>query len=202
MHPRLFVIMAQRSPRAVILRRGPSRWYHLIRWNTAKDEFEYGAWFKGRIYEERCDLSPDGELFVYFALQDSRWQTSYHGAWTAVSRAPWLHALALWPEGSTWGGGGRFVADRELILRNGGLKEHPDHPARGLTLAAGACPRHSTDGVVASAEWSGRDHNGRIVFTREGKLFRRAATNDVELANFDDLKPDPQEAPEWAQREL
>ena len=135
MHPRLFVIMAERSPRALILRRGPSSWYHLVLWNTGKDVFEQGAWFKGRLYEERCDLSPDGELFVYFALQGSRWRTSHQGTWTAVSRAPWLHALALWPDGDTWGGGGRFVSDRELILRNR-TKEHPNHPARGLTLAA------------------------------------------------------------------
>jgi hypothetical protein len=48
--------------------------------------------------------SPDGELLLYFALQGSRWQTSYRGSWTAVSRVPWLHALALWPQGDTWGG--------------------------------------------------------------------------------------------------
>jgi hypothetical protein len=202
MQPRLFVIMAQRSPRAVILRRGPTHWYHLIRWNTDKDELEHGAWFRARIYEERCDLSPDGELFVYFALQGSRWRTAYQGAWTAVSRAPWLHALGLWPEGSTWGGGGRFVGDRELVLRSGALKVHPDHPARGLKLVQGECPRHASDGAIEGAGWSGRDQGGHIVFTRDGKLFRRTASRDVELADFNDLKPDPQEAPEWAKRGL
>lgn len=202
MHPRLLVIMASRSPRAVILRRGPSSWYHVVRWNTAKDEFEHGAWIRGRIYEERCDLSPDGELFLYFALQGARWRSNYQGAWTAVSRAPWLHALALWPEGSTWGGGGRFIADRELVLRSGGLTTHPDHPAHGLKLAKGDCPRHGSEGLVAESEWSGCDHNGRTVFTREGKLWSRTGASDVALADFNGLKPDPQEAPEWAQRRL
>jgi hypothetical protein len=199
---RLFVIMAGRSPRAVILRRGPSPWSHVIRWNTSKDEFEHGAWFKGRIYEQRCDLSPDGELLLYFALKGSRWRTNYHGAWTAVSRAPWLHALALWPEGSTWGGGRRFVAEREIVLRSGGLTVHPDHPARGLKLSTGDCPTHASDGAVEGAEWSGRDHAGNAVFTRDGKLFRRVASRVVEIADFNPLKPEPEEAPAWAQRGL
>ena len=66
---RLFVIHAREQPVALILRRGPARWYHLISWRTDTDTFEHGAWFRGRIYEDRCDLSPDGELFLYFALQ-------------------------------------------------------------------------------------------------------------------------------------
>jgi hypothetical protein len=69
--PRLFVIPAAKqrysqSAFAMILRRGPSAWYHLIRWNMREDTFEAGAWFRGRIYEDRCDLSPDGQLFLYF----------------------------------------------------------------------------------------------------------------------------------------
>ena len=66
---RLFVIPARDVAKAVIIRRGPSAWHHLIAWDTKRDVFEHGAWFRGRIYPERCDLSPDGELFLYFALQ-------------------------------------------------------------------------------------------------------------------------------------
>ena len=58
-------------------------------------------------------------LFLYFAMQGSRFPTSYKGTWTAVSRAPWLHALVLWPHGDTWGGGGRFLAPRKVALRTG-----------------------------------------------------------------------------------
>ncbi len=48
----LFVILARESPTALILRRGPSRWVQLIRWDTLHDTFEPGAWFHGRIYRE------------------------------------------------------------------------------------------------------------------------------------------------------
>ena len=85
---RLFVIPAREADVALILRRGPASWYHLILWHTDTDTFDHGAWFRGRIYEERCDLSPDGQLFVYFALQGRKWGSEYKGSWTAVSRPP------------------------------------------------------------------------------------------------------------------
>jgi hypothetical protein len=137
--PRLFVVLAREAPIGVVLRRGPASWCHLVRWHTDTDEFDSGAWFKGRIYEDRCDLSPDGQLFLYFALKGSRWGTSYKGTWTAVSRPPWLHALVLWPQGDTWGGGGRFVAKRKVALWTGmPLVTHPDHPLVGLEAVTGS----------------------------------------------------------------
>ncbi len=57
---RLFIIVARKSHAAVIFRRGPAKWVQLIKWNTKTDTFEAGQWFHGRIYERRCDLSPDG----------------------------------------------------------------------------------------------------------------------------------------------
>jgi hypothetical protein len=186
----------------VILRRGPAAWYHLILWHTDQDRFEHGAWFKGRLYEDRCDLSPDGELFLYFALQSSRFATAYKGAWTAVSRPPWLHALTLWPQGHTWGGGGRFVGKREAVLFTCDLKAHPDHPLEGLAVSAGSPA--SCDPVVdfRSKEWSGRDHAGRLVYTSCGRLYRRRRGEDVLVADFNGLEPAPQPAPAWAQTSL
>ena len=203
--PRLFVVLAREAPVGVILRRGPAAWYHVVLWHTDTDLFEHGAWFKGRIYEERCDLSPDGQLFLYFALQGSRWRTSYRGTWTAVSRPPWLHALVLWPQGDTWGGGGRFVGKRKVALWTGmPLVTHPDHPLVGLEAVSGS--RATTGDLPGSdlreKEWSGRDLAGDPVFTSEGKLFRKRDRRTIELADFNGLKPDPQPAPGWATRPL
>jgi hypothetical protein len=194
---RLFVIPARERALALILRRGPAAWYHLILWDTAKDTFDHGAWFHGRIYEERCDLSPDGQLFLYFALQGSRWQTSYKGTWTAISRPPWLYALTLWPQGHTWGGGGRFVARRQVLLWACDLRTHPDHPLVGLEVAAGSpSPEESK---ARRGEWSGRDHAGELIYTRQGRLFRQSARGGaVEIADFNGLRPDPRPAPDWA----
>ena len=62
----LFVILARRAPVGLIFRRGPADWTQLIRWDTAADRFDDGQWFKGRIYERRCDISPSGDKLVYF----------------------------------------------------------------------------------------------------------------------------------------
>jgi hypothetical protein len=90
---RLFVIPARDKPGAIIIRRGPSAWYHLILWETRRknrDLFTNGAWFRGRIYPEKCDLSPDGNLFVYFAFQGSRGGGRCgilpHRLWTWIAR--------------------------------------------------------------------------------------------------------------------
>ena len=66
---RLLVILAREAPVAVIFRRGPSKLVELIKWHTDIDTFERGQWFKGRIYEDCSDLSPDGSLLIYFAAK-------------------------------------------------------------------------------------------------------------------------------------
>jgi hypothetical protein len=204
---RLFVIPARDEPVAVILRRGPSRWYHVIKWETGRDAFTHGAWIKGRVYEEKCDISPDGRLFVYFVHQGSRVGTAFTHAWTAVSRVPWLSALAVWTQGTTYGGGGRFLDNRRLVVRSGCNRRpfipESDSPVRGLEISVDApAEMHSSDGEIGGADWSGRDNRGNVIFTRGGQLFRRKCGIDTVISDFENLKPDPRPAPEWATRPL
>jgi hypothetical protein len=195
--PRLFVVMAAAAPVAVVIRRGPASWAQLTLWNTAQDGFTEGAWFRGRIFAEKCDLSPDGDLFVYAAHQGRRLGTSTTDSWTAVSRPPWLHALALWPIGTTYGGGGRFTKNRELILRGAG-EAHPDHPPRGLKVVEGVAEYNRSTGEIEGAEWSGRDQRNRLVFAARGCIFVRTGTTDRLLADFAAQVPNPLPAPPWA----
>lgn len=111
---RLHVILAREAPLALVIRRGPAKQVCTVLWNRRTDEFAPGQWLKGRIYEDRCDLSPDGRYFIYFAfgVQPER----QYKAWTAVSRAPQLKAIALYSKGSTWGGGGLFTGPRTYWL--------------------------------------------------------------------------------------
>jgi hypothetical protein len=94
----------------------PSKQVLLLSWDTATDELAPGQWFKGRIYERRADLSPSGDKLVYFAAKYRNAQDT----WTAVSRPPWLTALALWPRGGAWGGGGLFETETRLRLNHWG----------------------------------------------------------------------------------
>lgn len=200
--PRLFVIVASDADEAVIFRKGPASWYHIVRWNTRDDEFDHGAWFKGRIYPEKCDLSPNGRLLLYFAHHGSRYGTSYSGAYTAVSRTPWLAALALWPEQSTWGGGGRFLSGSHVVLRSGCVQIHPRHRDPNITWSHGDCDWLRPEREVSGAEWSGRDHQGRIIFTKGGRVFGRHKGVDKELLDLRGCRPDPQRAPERAMSPL
>lgn len=116
-HPpstRLYVLLARKAPLAVVLRRGPSKHVLALSWNTATHEFRLGQWFKGRIYERRCDLSPSGEKLIYFA---AKYRAPLF-TWTAVSRPPFLKALAMWPKGDAWGGGGLFTNERTIGLNH------------------------------------------------------------------------------------
>lgn len=133
--PRLHVLLARESPRALVLRRGPSKTVCAIGWDRRTDTFAVGQWMRGRIYERRSDLSPDGRHLIYFAM-NGRWQTNVRGAWTAVSRAPHLKALALWAKGDCWHGGGLFLDDRRYWLNDGyghTTLQACSHPARDST---------------------------------------------------------------------
>ncbi len=132
--------MARAAPIAAVFRKGPTRWVQVLLWHTDRDEFQEGQWFHGRIYERRCDLSPSGKFLVYFAnkitgrtIRD----TEYTYAWTAVSKPPYLTALALWPKGDTWHGGGLFESETHLWLNHGphAATAHSDHrPPRWLRV--------------------------------------------------------------------
>ncbi|MFO0774023.1 MAG: hypothetical protein U0172_05090 [Nitrospiraceae bacterium] len=88
-------------------------------WDRRTDRFTLGQWFKGRIYERRCDLSPDGTHLLYFAL-DGKWQELSQGSWSAISRAPYLKALAFFPKGDCWQGGGLFLDNSHYWLNGYG----------------------------------------------------------------------------------
>jgi hypothetical protein len=134
--PRLYVLLARRAPRAVIFRRGPSKSVLMIAWDTERDQFVEGQWLQGRLYERRCDLSPGGELLVYFAAKYKRYlsqlgrEVNPFPTWTAVSRPPYFTALSLWPHDDAYNGGGLFDDDRTLRL-NHGSRVTPTAPGLG-----------------------------------------------------------------------
>ena len=112
---RLHVLLASETRVGVVIRRGPARAVCSILWDRNSDKFETGQWLRGRIYERRADLSPDGRFMIYFAM-NGRWSSKSRGSWTAVSRAPWLNAVVLWGKGDCWNGGGLFTSNTRYWL--------------------------------------------------------------------------------------
>ena len=115
---RLHVLLSSGASTAVVIRRGPSSSVCTVLWDRASDEFTLGQWMRGRIYERRSDLSPDGKHLIYFAMNGQR-DSETKGAWTAISRAPYLKAITLLAKGDCWHGGGLFTGDRSCWLNDG-----------------------------------------------------------------------------------
>src|SRR6478672_9219653 len=111
---RIFGIVARKRRRAVLFRRGPSNQVLLLSWALDSERIVPGQWLKGRIYERRCDLSPSGELLAYFAAK----HRGDPPTWTAVSKPPFLTALAFFPKRDAWGGGGLFETETQLLVNH------------------------------------------------------------------------------------
>jgi hypothetical protein len=109
--PRIYGIAASQAPIVAVIRRGPSDWCHIGRWDVANDAYEPGAWFRGTVYPQKCDLSPDGRWLVYSAMKvGSDWPAG--DVYEAISRLPWLTALAAWNSGTTYTRGMHFTSSK------------------------------------------------------------------------------------------
>lgn len=112
---RLHILLASEARVGVVFRRGPANAVCTVRWDRETDTFEIGQWFRGRIYERRSDLSADGRHLIYFARGGRRHEET-KGSWTAISRAPWLHAVTRYGKGDCWQGGGLFTSNEKYWL--------------------------------------------------------------------------------------
>jgi len=115
---RVHPILAKDSKSAIIFRRGPSNFVCTLSWDLETDNFNLGQWLRGRIYERRSDISPDGKHIIYFAM-NGKWHSDSKGSWTAISRAPWLKAIKFFPKGDCWNGGGLFTDSSTYWLNDG-----------------------------------------------------------------------------------
>jgi hypothetical protein len=107
---RIHLLPARREPVVVILRRKPSKRFHVLTWNTRTDEIVSGSWFQGHLYSLRCDVSFNGRWLVYLAL-GSTGQT-----WNGICCLPWLKTVAEGTNFGTWRGGGYWSRPRLLRI--------------------------------------------------------------------------------------
>lgn len=106
--PRIYCIPATEAPVIAVFRRGPSKWFHVGRWDLIQQKYEPGAWLRGRIFPRRSDLSPDGRFLCYFAQKPNA--TWGHGEnYVAISKLPWLKAIHAFGTCGTWTRGYYFT---------------------------------------------------------------------------------------------
>jgi hypothetical protein len=119
--PRIHILFARETDFALILRRGPSKSVCAIGWDRGTNTFQVGQWINGRIYEEDCDLSPNGQYLIYKAFS-TKWDGRRFGCTTAISRTPYLKPIGLWhSQEGTWIGGGLFIEDSRYWIQHGRL---------------------------------------------------------------------------------
>lgn len=116
--PRIHVLLAGKAPVGLVFRRGPSKTVATLLWDRRSDEFTLGQWLRGRIYERRSDLSPDGKYLLYAATK-GMWESESPGSWTAISRAPYLKPLAMFPKADDCHGGGLWTGNATYWLNDG-----------------------------------------------------------------------------------
>ncbi|HXT99713.1 MAG TPA: hypothetical protein VN903_01885 [Polyangia bacterium] len=108
---RIHLLPAVEAPVVVVVRRKPSKLFHIIRVNTVTGAAEHGAWFSGQLYPMRCDVSFDGNWFVFLAMG------SGGRTWNAVSQLPTLKAIGGGTTNvGTYFGGGYWRARDVLCL--------------------------------------------------------------------------------------
>lgn len=206
---RLHLFFATENDKAVILRQGPSKHYRMILWHRDSDTFEDGQWIKQRIYLDWCDLSPDGAHFIYFTL-NGHWSDESKGAYTVISRPPYFTALSLFPEGSTWGGGGRFISNTRFVATGG-------KDIRGLAKGLSRLRRRAPTKENPSGLWTAKDKPADVSEREKaralsmispsinlamdrydslgGKLYRRSGESLELIRDFTEMTFEPVRAP-------
>ena len=112
---RIHLLPAKGSPYVAVIRRKPSKVFHIIRWNTEDDCLEYGSWFNGKLYPKRCDISFDGKWMVYLAMGGKN-----GNAWSGVCLLPRLKTYLEADNIGTWFGGGYWKDEKELLWNGWG----------------------------------------------------------------------------------
>lgn len=179
----LYATFAGASPMAVLYRRGPSKHTCLIAWDRSDDSFQVGQWFEGMVQPSWGGLSPNGRWLITFM---GKYRGPY-GTWTVLSRPPYFTAVALWPMGDTWHGGGWFLSDREMVLQHGlgpyALADGFNLP-RGITVLPFRRSLDAPHAPLRACPWQprpGKDHDawpgphGHALIRYRGSWPRRAA---------------------------
>src|SRR2546422_11649313 len=132
------------------------------------------TWIRSNLYPQRCDLSPDGRWLCYFTLRGkAAWRAGT--TYVAISRLPWLTALAAWGTCGTWTRGAHFIDER------GRLEARPAERGRRRALPREIRPRDDARGVVrrrASARVDGDGGHGAAQARRH--VGREPAGHDAE----------------------
>lgn len=114
-----YVLPAAQSPLALVIRRGPSKWWHFMLWDRDTGVVTPGSWFHGIVHPWRCDLSPRGDWAIMLAYR----ATNTPPAWTALFQPPYITAQVFWPLEHAKVGGGFFDGRLPVLWLNFAMQD-------------------------------------------------------------------------------
>lgn len=114
---RIQFLLNKNATKAVVFRKGPSKWTQLLSWNLDKNEVQSGQWFHGRVYIEKSAFSPDGN---YIALALTKHQDKHKGknySWLSISKPPFFTAFVTLISTYRQAYGGYFLDNNTFIYQ-------------------------------------------------------------------------------------
>ncbi len=140
--PKIVGFIAEKNVIVFIYRKS-SKVHYLVcmKYNKSKETFILGSRFYGKLYPEKCDISPDGRYFLYFAMRGTS-QEKYKKemyCWTAICRPPNITAQFILEHNDTWFGGGRFIDERKLFINSGYEKINTKKFGQYSIVTEGSC---------------------------------------------------------------
>lgn len=195
-----YAVFVPKSGNVLIIRRGPTQWVHAISWNPETDVVSPGGWLKAQVDSRRCDVSHDGELWIFSSFRRARWRCQEAAdAITCLARPPWFTALVLWESPLRYlRGGGRFLGTRTMQLF-GSYSETMDPIPRDLRIVDGD-PKDWRNDTEWTRSWEGVDTEGRRARIADNRLQVKRAAGDWFVIHdlSSELKPAPRPSPDWA----
>ncbi len=175
----LHAFLAADSPSAILLKRGPGKVSGTFGWDRATDTFHAGQWVRHLIRHEDADLSPDGRFFIHYS--DTHLHRKDFPVYLAISRAPWLKALALWGSESWIQGPGpaRFFKDLDGRTKlSGWFPQPPSWDSLGFD---------TVEEIPATLPWNSdpEARNDSMILRRDGWRLARAARTHKENDVFE-----------------
>lgn len=177
-------------PLCFIVRRGPSHYSRLIKWNTLTDELELGSWIRGTV--DPPTFTPDGKYMAFGIM--GGWQLA------VVIKPPFFHPLAKEVGGLCFT---RLVFDELGHLS--GSAEHVGTDGKAIpisksTFGWGTPTYYSKSRQVFSSKDSveSTDQQGRRIVFAAGCIYVDHEGEDVLLLDTNGMEKEWIEIPDWA----
>lgn len=160
------------------------RMYQMATWDLNTNEIVKGQWLtKHEIKLNLCDMSPNGEMFVFFIMTFK----PVYATHTVISRPPYFTGIFCQEEEGCWTGGGRFIDNNTISMKPYivNYNKLPEgyviiDPKPQSGVGKSGMDTRKLSNTITSVKHTFPDGVIRNISTDQGKLY----VNDLEIVDF------------------